>query len=57
MNNDNEFVFYRGGEIEKNLCEKLDIQSFNIENFGVERVCSHDPYVAVNYYYSQLIEM
>ena len=52
-----ELVFYKGGEIEKNICKELDIQSFNIENFNLEKVYSHDPYVEVNYYYRQLIEM
>ena len=57
VDNDIELVFYKGGEIEKKLCEELDIQSFNIENFNVEKAYAHDPYVEVNYYYSQLIEM
>ena len=57
VDNDIELVFYKGGEIEKKLCKELDIQSFNIENFNVEKAYSHDPYVEVNYYYSQLIEM
>ena len=57
MDNDIELVFYKGGEIEKKLCEELDIQSFNIENFNVEKVYSHNPYVEVNYYYNQLVEM
>ena len=57
MDNDIDFVFYKGGEIEKNLCKELHIQSFNIENYGLERVYSHDPYVEMNCYYTQLIEM
>ena len=35
-----ELIFYKGGEIEKTLCKELDIQSFNIENFGLEKVYS-----------------
>ena len=57
VDNDIELVFYKGGDIEKNLCKELDIQSYNIENFDIEKVYSHDPYVEVNYYYRQLIEM
>ena len=57
MDNDIELVFYKGGEIEKNLCEELDIESFNIEKFNLEKAYSHDPYVEINCYYSQLIEM
>ena len=57
VDNDIELIFYKDGGIEKKLCEELDIQSFNIENFNLEKVYSHDPYVEVNYYYRQLIEM
>ena len=57
MDSDIELLFYKGGEIKKKLCEELDIQSFDIENLNVENVYSHNPYVEVNYYYSQSIEM
>ena len=57
MDNDIDLVFYKGGDVEKNLCTELDIESFNIENFDLERVKSHDPYVEMNFYYPQLIEM
>ena len=40
------------------MCDELDIDSFNIENFKseLEKVYSHDPYVEVNCYFTQLIE-
>jgi len=57
VDNDIDLVFYKGGDVEKNLCTELDIQSFNIENFDLERVKSHDPYVEMNFYYRQLIDM
>ena len=57
VDNDIELIFYKGGEIEKNLCKELDIQSFDIENFSLDRAYSHDPYVEMNCYYTQLIEM
>ena len=57
VDNDIELVLYKGGEIEKNICKELDIPSFNIENFDLEKVYSDDPYVEVNCYYSQLIEI
>ena len=57
VDNDIELVFYKGGDIEKNLCQELDIQSYNIENFNIKKAYSHDPYEEVNYYYSQLIKM
>ena len=51
-------MFYKGGGIEKVVCEELDIDSFNIENFKseLEKVYSHDPYVEVNCYFTQLVE-
>ena len=53
-----ELVLYKGGTIEKNLCAKLDVESFNIECFdGIEKAYSHDPREEVNFYYNQLIKM
>jgi hypothetical protein len=57
VDNDIELVFYKGGEIEKNLCKELDIYAFDIDKFDLDKVYSHDPYVEMNCYYSQLIEM
>ena len=58
VDNKIELVFYKGGEIEKEVCDELHIDSFNIENFEnkLEKVYSHDPYVEVNCYFTQLIE-
>ena len=45
-------------QIEKEVCDTLHIDSFNIEHFEnkIEKVYSHDPYVEVNCYFTQLIE-
>ena len=58
MKNNIDLVFYKGGQIEKEVCDELHINSFNIENFKseLEKVYSHDPYVEVNCYFTQLIE-
>ena len=58
VNNEIDLVFYKGGEIEKEVCDELDIDSFNIENFKseLEKVYSHDPYIEVNCYFTQLVE-
>ena len=57
-NNEIDLVFYKGGDIEKKVCDKLHINSFNIENFmnELEKVYSHDPYIEVNCYFTQLVE-
>ena len=54
VNNEIELVFYKGGQIEKEVCDELDIDSFNIEHFEnkLEKVYSHDPYVEVNCYFT-----
>ena len=57
VDNDIDMICYKGGDVEKNLCEELDIQSFDIENYNLEREYSHDPYVEMNFYYRQLIDM
>ena len=58
-NNEINLVFYKGGDIEKKVCDELYINSFNIENFKneLEEVYSHDPYTEVNCYFTQLVEL
>ena len=53
-----ELILYKGGIIERDLSEALDIPSFNIENIeGLEKAYSHDPQTEVNFYFSQIVEM
>ena len=58
MNNKIDLILYKGGQIEKHMANEIDIASFNIEHFAkdLEKVSSHDPYVEVNCYYTQLLE-
>ena len=37
------FVFYKGGQAEKILCDRIGVLSHNIEDFGVPKVNSHNP--------------
>ena len=66
LSNLNEFIvhnniatiLYKGGTIEKEICEKLSIPSINIECFPeLEKVHSHDPRTEVNCYFNQLVEL
>ena len=58
VNNDIGFILYKGGTIEKDLCEELDIPSYNIECFPeVEKVHSHDPRTEVYCYFNQVVEL
>ena len=58
VNNGIELVLYKGGTIERDLCEALNIPSFNIENLeGLKKANSHDPRTEVDCYYSQIIKL
>ena len=56
VDNDLELILYKGGTIERDLCEDLYIESMNIECFGdLEKAYSHDPRKEVHFYYDELI--
>ena len=58
MDNNIDLVLYKGGNVEKELCEELSIPSFNIEFFkGLIKSKSHDPRTEVNCYYEQLVQL
>ena len=58
VDNDIDIILYKGGEIEKELCDVLNIPSYNIECFRkLEKAYSHDPRIEVNCYYGQLVEL
>ena len=50
-----DFVLYKGGTIERDLCTRIGVQSYNIELLiGVEKVQSHDPREEVQFYMKQI---
>ncbi len=56
--NSTDFILYKGGTIEKDLCSELCIPSYNIECFeGLDKIQSHDPQTVVNGYYAQLVKL
>ena len=56
--NGTDLLLYKGGCIEEQICKELCISSFNIEKLGdFEKPYSHDPYVEVNTYSEQLIQL
>ena len=57
-NNNIDLILFKGGQVEENMAKEIGIASFNIEHFAedLERVYSHDPYVEVSGYYTQLVE-
>ena len=53
-----DFILYKGGTIERELCHELCIPSFNIEQFSqFEKIQSHDPDIEVNHYYNRLMNL
>ena len=53
-----ECILYKGGTIEAELCQKLCIPSYNLENLSyLEKVESHDPQTEVTGYYRQLVNL
>ena len=56
--NNIDFVLYKGGEIESDVCSAIGIPSYNIECIkGFEKAYSHDPRTEVNCYYGQLVQL
>ena len=56
--NNIDFILYKGGEIENDLCADIGIPSYNIESIkDLQKAYSHNPRTEVNCYYSQLIEL
>ena len=56
--NNIDFILYKGGEIENDLCTDIGIPSYNIESIkDLEKAYSHDPRKEVNCYYGQLVEL
>ena len=58
VDSDIELILYKGGTIERDLSNALDIPSLNIESFEeLEKAYSHDPRTEVNCYYDQIVNM
>ena len=56
--NDIDFILYKGGTIEKDLCSELCIPSYNMECLPeLVKVQSHDPQAEVNLYYNQSVKL
>ena len=53
-----DFILYKGGTIEKDLCSELCIPSYNMECLPeLEKVQSYDLQTEVNLYYNQLVKL
>ena len=50
-------VLYKGGCLEKRICEQLGIECYNIEYLGAPKVNSHSPKVEINAHYNFLLNI
>ena len=50
-----KFVTFKGGNIERELCKRIGVPSFDIECL-VTKAKTHNPEKEVKYYYGQLLE-
>lgn len=56
--NDIDYILYKGGTIERELCEKILIPSFNIEHIpGITKAPGHNPKIEVRFHYNQLMKL
>ena len=47
-------LLYKGGIIEKRLCNEINVPNYNIEKLSVKKANSHQPSVEVKDYLTQL---
>ena len=52
--NNINFITFKGGTIEKNICESINVPAYNIEILDIEKAECHDPVQEVEFYYNQL---
>ena len=52
-----KLVLFKGGQIEKELCDMINFPSFNIESLkGIHKADTHDPSEEVHFHYKSLIQ-
>ena len=51
-----ELVGFKGGTVEKDFCNAINIPAYNIEQLGVEKADNYVPKQVVNFYFGQLIK-
>ena len=48
--NNISIVYYKGGCLEKDLCEIIGFESRDLEKFGVQKAQTHDPLMEVKFF-------
>ena len=51
-----KLILYKGGNVEKDLCDAMNIPAYNIEIFDIGKADSHNPEEEVDFYFRQLIK-
>ena len=50
-----KFILYKDRNVEKDICDIMNIPAYNIEIFDIDKADSHNPEQEVNSYFRQLI--
>ena len=54
--NNFKFILFKGGTIERDLCNTIDIPAYNIECLNIEKAKCHNPKVEIEHYFGQLLK-
>ena len=52
-----EILLFKGGNVERDFAIELGIRSYNLEDFGIKKVESHDPLEEIQDHLRQLEEI
>ena len=52
-----DIILFKGGNIEKKLCNNMSLPALNIETLGVPKATSHDPRLEVQQHYNYLLNI
>ena len=48
------FILYKGGNVEKELCNTINIPAYNIEIFDIDKASNHNPEEEVSFYFREM---
>ena len=51
-----DFILFKGGTVERDLCSAMNIPAYNVEIFDIDKAGSHSPEEEVDFYFRQLIK-
>ena len=48
------FILFKGGNVEKELCNTIDVPAYNIEILDIDKASNHYPEEEVNFYFREM---